>query len=869
MGEEKKVIRAGRRRQVGEAPPGGRERAEAPRRETGGGSLPSFGEPGGSGSSAGTGGGAMPQIPLPSFGKGKMSCLGLVALVVIIGCLLLVQQFLGTSDSGDTSVNQPVDTQQSFAPVVQDTLYVPDTPAGQVTPTRSARKKTTPTATTEIYLPAPQDFPTPVPVEPSSPRPQKTGAPEPSAGKGQTWLVMLYQDADDKVLEQDIFFDLNEAERVGSSDQVQIVAQLDRYRSGFQGRGDWSTARRYYVTQDDDLNAIHSKQIADLGEINMADGATLVDFVTWAMQTYPADRYALILSDHGMGWPGGWTDADSHRSGDPTIPLTSRLGDQLYLMELDQSLQQIRSETGLDKFELVGLDACLMAQIEVLSALQPHARYAVVSEEVEPSLGWAYTGFLEGLRQNPSMDGAELSRLVVESYIQDDERIVDPQARAEFLRQGSPMGGFFGMFNDVPPEQLARQLGQDVTLTAVDLSAIPAVLQRLDDYVVALQDADQSLVARGRSYAQSFTSIFGSKVPPSFIDLGNFVRLLRKEGLSGDAARAGDGLLAALKQAVIAEKHGPKKPGASGVTVYFPNSQLYQNPVTGAESYTAIANRFAHVSLWDDFLSFHYTGLAIEPTAGAAAVPARGFAIRAPGAGQIQVSPVRLSSQVASPGQPTVLSADISGQNIGFIYLFIGYYDQAANSIFLADTDFLESSDTRQIDGVNYPDWGTGGDFTLEFEWEPVVFAISDGQQSVTALFQPQDYGATFEQAVYTVDGAYTFADTGESRSARLYFSNSKLIRVTGITGAGELGSPSEITPQAGDTFTIQEHWLDLDASGKVSQTATQDGATLTFGDQPFQWKTLDAAAGEYIAGFIVTDLDGNAQQVFTKVTVQ
>jgi len=866
MGEEKKVIRAGRRRQVEPAPPEGRQRAEAPqRRQTGGSPLPSFGGFG-SGGSGGTGGG-LSQIPLPSFGKGKMSCLGLVGLIIIVACLLLVQQFLGPSDTGDTGLYQPVETQPAFAPVTEDTLVAPEAPVEQLVPTRSARKKATPT--TEIYLPAPQDLPTAILTEPPAPAPLKTLAPQPAAGQDQTWLVMLYQDADDKVLEQDIFFDLNEAERVGSSDAVQIVAQLDRYRAGFQGGGDWSSARRYYVTQDDDLNAIHSKQVADLGEVNMSDGATLVDFVTWAMQTYPADRYVLILSDHGMGWPGGWTDADSHRRGDPTIPLTSRLGDQLYLMELDQAFQQIRSETGLDKFEMIGLDACLMAQIEVLTALQPHARYAVVSEEVEPSLGWAYTSFLEGLNQDPAMDGAELSRLVVSSYIQDDERIVDTQARAEFLRQGSPMGGFFGMFNDVPPEQLARQLSQDITLTAVDLSALPALLQRLDEYVVALQDADQSLVARARTYAQSFTSIFGSKVPPSYIDLGNFVRLLKKEGLGGEAARTGDDLLAALKQAVIAEKHGPKKPGASGVTLYFPNSQLYQNPVTGAESYVAIANRFAQTSLWDDFLAFHYTGLTIEPGAGALAAPARGAAIRAPGAGQIQVSPVRLSSQTAAPGQPTLLSADISGQNIGFIYLFVGYYDQAANSIFIADTDFLESSDTRQVDGVNYPDWGAGSDFTLEFEWEPVVFSLSDGRQSVTALFQPQDYGATFEQAVYTVDGDYTFADTGETRSASLYFSNGKLTRVTGITGTGELGAPSEITPQTGDTFTIQERWLDLDASGNASQSTTQAGATLTFGAQPFQWKTLDAAPGEYIVGFIVTDLDGNAQQVFTKVIVQ
>ena len=84
-----------------------------------------------------------------------------------------------------------------------------------------------------------------------------------------------------------------------------------------------------------------------------------------------------------------------------------------------------------------------------------------------------------------------------------------------------------------------------------------------------------------------------------------------------------------------------------------------------------------------------------------------------------------------------MLSVDVSGENIGYAYLFVGFYDQASNSIFVADMDFLESPDTRQVNGVYYPDWGEVNEFTLEFEWEPVVFAIDDGQQRVTALFQP------------------------------------------------------------------------------------------------------------------------------------
>ena len=65
----------------------------------------------------------------------------------------------------------------------------------------------------------------------------------------------------------------------------------------------------------------------------------------------------------------------------------------MLLNELDSALQTIRDRAGIDKFELIGLDACLMGQLEVLSALQPHARYAVTSEETEPALGWAYASF--------------------------------------------------------------------------------------------------------------------------------------------------------------------------------------------------------------------------------------------------------------------------------------------------------------------------------------------------------------------------------------------------------------------------------------------------------------------------------------------
>jgi hypothetical protein len=157
----------------------------------------------------------------------------------------------------------------------------------------------------------------------------------------------------------------------------------------------------------------------------------------------------------------------------------------------------------------------------------------------------------------------------------------------------------------------------------------------------------------------------------------------------------------------------------------------------------------------------------------------------------------------------------------------------------------------------------------MEFEWEPIVFAISDGADSVVALFTPQSYGASFEDAVYTVDGIYTYADDGESRYSRLYFSDGLLRQVFGFTDEGGTGAPREIIPQPGDTFTVLETWMDLDQNGKVSKVATQEGGTLTFGDQMFTWEDLDAAPGNYIVGFSVEDLDGNAYEVYERVTVE
>jgi hypothetical protein len=847
------VVRARRRRPTTPTDPNEREQAAAPRRRRDGGNLPPSG--GGPGQPPSGSGGAG---PLPGGGKLPGGCGGILILVVIVVVALMggpnLLNQIGAPEGGDTqpAVQAPVLTDNTQE---QSTIDATPTTEATAAPTKAANQPP-PTLTKAAGNQA----------SAASSSGANTGA-----TKGQRWTILLYQDADDKVLEKDIYIDLNEAELIGSTDRVNIVAQIDRYRGGFQGDGDWVSAKRFYVTKDNDLETLGSQQIADLGEINMGDPQTLVDFVTWGVKNYPAEKYVLILSDHGLGWPGGWNDSSVTGSPHRNLPIAQALGNAMYLMDIDKALGQIRQQTGIDKFEMIGMDACLMAHLEVFTALEPHGRYAVASQETEPALGWAYASFLSALTRNPDSDGAVLSKLIVESYIQHDQRILDDRERAELVSRGSTLGGIFDILNAavVPSAaQVAAEMGQNITLTAFDLAKTAALNAAVNKLVTGLQEVDQKAVAKARNYTQSYTSIFGPEVPASYIDLGHFTKILQQMGAGGDLGQAITEVQSAIKGAVIAEKHGSNKPGSSGVSIYYPISQLYRSPVAGPVSYTAVANRFANASLWDDFLLFHYTGRNFEPAAQRAAVPDRGVAVRGPGAGQIEVGPITLSADSAAPGQPVLMRTAVTGENVGYIYIFAGFYDQASNSIFVADTDYLESNDTQQVDGVYYPIWPTDGQFTLEFEWEPLMFAISDGTTTETALFQPQTYGAAREETTYTVDGIYTFVENGATLAARLYFRDGVLRQVFGFTNPDQTGAPREITPEQGDTFTILEQWMDLDQNGRVTQTTTQPGGVLTFDEEPFTWQEQNAASGAYVIGFLVKDLDGNATEAYVQVTV-
>lgn len=694
------------------------------------------------------------------------------------------------------------------------------------------------------------------------------------AGEPGTWLVMLYQDADDETLEKDIFIDLNEAEMVGSSDAVTIVSQLDRLDGGYDGGGDWTTTKRFLVQLDEsgDMEELASEELEDLGEVDMGNNQTLVEFAEWAISNYPAEKYVLILSDHGMGWPGGWSDNDPNEFSEMTMD------------KIDEALATIVADTGIGQFELVGFDACLMAQVESVSAVAPYAKYTVASEETEPALGWAYSSFLQALTDDPTMDGAELAQAVVDSYIEQDGRITDDRARAVLVEETMETTG------EPTAEQVAKAFGNNITLTAVDLSTVSDLNAAINDLAVALTAVDQSAVAEARARAQAYTSIFGKESPQPYIDLGHFAALLQETINDADVKAASKAVIDAIAASVVNEKHGPERPGSTGFTIYFPNSNLYEQTIDSEWlSYVKTAGRFSAASLWDDFLTFHYTGKKIDPKAfdltvveaestvedfteiAEASAPEASATVTAPGAGEIKFNSLTASAEEMAASDTLDIDLSLEGENIGYIYIYTMYYDEESDSYVTVDTDFIASEENEEVGGVTYPVWSDNSIIEFTLEWSPTVYYASDGTTEEFAAVLPDTYGLTAEDTYYTLWGTYTFAGEKEGREAFLVFdANGTFIEAYVFSGSEDEESgqaPDVIYPEEGDTFTIEEEWLEFDKNPD-GEFNYYDGGTITYGEQGFKLVPYEGMAGDYVVGIIAEDLDGNSYENFVNVTV-
>lgn len=211
------------------------------------------------------------------------------------------------------------------------------------------------------------------------------------AQENTTWTFMVYMSGDSS-LAVNVPEDIQEMQEVGSGDGLEIIVLADT-----AGMDDTRLIRvlsgNNYEIPLANINPSWEN------ELEMGGAETLSQFVIWAAENYPADRYILDLWGHGMGWAGICPDKDNY----------------LECQELRRALQDV-ADAGIN-LDIISMDACQMGMMEIAYELGGMADYTVLSEKDVPLDGWPYDRLLNLIKENNELTVEEFGIQMVDAYM--------------------------------------------------------------------------------------------------------------------------------------------------------------------------------------------------------------------------------------------------------------------------------------------------------------------------------------------------------------------------------------------------------------------------------------------------------------------
>jgi clostripain len=405
------------------------------------------------------------------------------------------------------------------------------------------------------------------------------------------WTFMVFIDGDNN-LESAAITDFNEMASVGSTNDVNIIVQMDRVPGFDSSNGNWTDTRRFHIQNGDTASAA---PVQNLGEANMGDPNVLQDFVDWAITNYPAKHYALSIWNHGGGWRkiqdrlieraraiksraepvSGESDSAVARA----VCWDDTDNDVLHMKEVQQALEgakqriEERSNTTV-KLDIVGFDACVMGMIEVAYAIRNVANYMVASEYFEPNNGWPYDTVLADLTATPTLTPKDLAGIIVTKY-----------------------------FDSYPGES-------GITQSAIDMSKLNTVVSKINNLTAKantewdkLKTARENTIVYHDPYCYTGT-YWGA-------DLRHFAANVNSNATSTDIKTAAIELQNALDDMVVNELHSSDQDGSHGVAIYFPeDTNIYTNdPDYPAYEQTNTVHPvdFVKSHQWNNWLKDYYS----------------------------------------------------------------------------------------------------------------------------------------------------------------------------------------------------------------------------------------------------------------------
>lgn len=193
--------------------------------------------------------------------------------------------------------------------------------------------------------------------------------------------------------------DIEELCKEGAYDNLYIGVEIDTH-------GELTGSIRYEITEPEPQvrgkPKAFRKVIERLSELDSGKPTTLLQFLRWGIERFPASEYIVIIGGHGSGFRGGGR----------SIAIDD-FGSALDMAEIEYVFKLANLDE--HRIGILGFDACLMGMLEIADHFSPFARYLVGSQEVEPGDGWRYDKVAEFLKKDVPLK--EVGKLIAKNYI--------------------------------------------------------------------------------------------------------------------------------------------------------------------------------------------------------------------------------------------------------------------------------------------------------------------------------------------------------------------------------------------------------------------------------------------------------------------
>jgi hypothetical protein len=352
-----------------------------------------------------------------------------------------------------------------------------------------------------------------------------------------SWTIFVYGNGDSN-LSNGWLNDRAEMQKVGSSDKFKIIIQtdLDSKRSPGGDRSDYPVEYRDKVTRELIL-ANGFKTLEVLPELNMDDPKNLEDFLSWGLKNHKADRYGLVLWNHGSQFHGYGGDHNNYGKGKGYDYSTMLSAD------VRNSLMQAMGGNNITKFDFISFDTCLMGGAELLVDYHDLCDVYIACTEVDFGAGWDYT-ILGYLKDHPTVSNIEFAKREVEVWgLHHNRRKCDIYYKGHVAYDFSK----FDIYNEKFKAFAEELLRQNMLENAV----IPKLRRQAIHY--------RNVNDRGD----------GTKGPSDYIDLGTFAKEIANNS-NGKLRSVSLELLDSINQLIIAKSNGSRRQDAIGLSIYYP-----------------------------------------------------------------------------------------------------------------------------------------------------------------------------------------------------------------------------------------------------------------------------------------------------------